>query len=145
MIRYLLIFYLLCPVPAFAIDAPHQILSDTKLESQAQDMFDQILCPVCEGQTLSSSNAELAISMRALIRERLKSGQTPEEIMLYLKARYGDEIDVSADFNASNALLWLLPFAVFLLGFGFMGGMFINKQQIKKRDAVEAKKKANKS
>lgn len=135
------LFILIITLPASAaVDAPSKILSDPKLEAQAQAMFENIKCPVCEGQALSSSNADLAIDMRQLIRKKLNEGENQEEIYDFLKQRYGDEIDLRATLSLTTALLYLLPFAVFLIGIGIFSGIFMHRTIAKKKDP-EAKKK----
>ena len=47
-------------------------------------------CLVCQGQSIADSDAELAGDMRALVRERIAAGETPERSPRWLIERYGD-------------------------------------------------------
>ena len=50
------------------------------------------MCPVCEGQSVAESNAQLARDMRAVIKTKLLEGNTKEEIMDYFVSSYGETI-----------------------------------------------------
>ena len=67
------------------------------------------MCPVCSGQSVSESNAQLAIDMRTTIRKQLEEGKTKDEILQYFVARYGETILSSPPAKGFNILIWLLP------------------------------------
>ncbi len=121
---------LLCFLPSLthAFVNPDEQLSNPVLEQRARDISKDIRCPVCGGQTIEGSNADVARDLRLLIRERLIEGDTNEEIIDYLRARYGDEILMNPPMLRSTTLLWLGPFLVFMLG-GTIAGHFIRKAQ----------------
>ncbi len=101
---------------AFAFVNPDEQLADPALESRARIISKDIRCPVCEGQTIDESNADLARDLRILIRERLTAGDSDEDVVEYLRLRYGDAILMNPQLNKSTALLWFGPFVVFALG-----------------------------
>lgn len=76
----------------------------------------QLMCPVCEGQTVAESSAELAEQMRALIKEKLKRGESPEQIVAYFVSRYGESILAAPPKRGFNLVVWIGPFAILLLG-----------------------------
>ncbi|HBR69053.1 MAG TPA: cytochrome C biogenesis protein CcmH [Rhodospirillaceae bacterium] len=108
--------FLLLTQAAFAFVNPDEQLADAALESRARVISKDIRCPVCEGQTIDESNADLARDLRILIRERLTAGDSDEEVVQYLRLRYGDAILMNPRLNKTTALLWFGPFAVFALG-----------------------------
>src|SRR3954467_5651199 len=65
-------------------------LEDPKQEAQDKTLMETLRCLVCQGQSIADSDAEMAGDMRALVRERIKQGQKPEEIRDWLVERYGD-------------------------------------------------------
>jgi cytochrome c-type biogenesis protein CcmH len=73
---------------------------------------------VCQGESIDESNAQLAADLRALIRERIKAGDSDEQIKQFLVSRYGDFILMKPPFDASTYALWLTPFAVLILAAG---------------------------
>lgn len=93
-------------------------VSAQTLDDRVRDIARQLMCPVCEGQTVVESSSELAEQMRAVIREQLEDGQPPEQILDYFVARYGESILAAPPKRGLNLLVWIGPFAVLLGGVG---------------------------
>ncbi len=91
-------------------------LPDPLKEKQAEQLFHEIKCLVCTGESLSESNAELAVDMRALIRKKLAEGKTPEEIKSELAETYGDQILQTPPFRGDTYLLWFAPLILLAAG-----------------------------
>ncbi|MFM9890011.1 MAG: cytochrome c-type biogenesis protein CcmH [Rickettsiales bacterium] len=104
------------PAHALTIEPP---LPDAAQERNAQTIFHQLKCMVCEGQALADSDAALAIQMRAEVRRMAAEGQSEAEILDYFRARYGARILFTPPFEASTWLLWLAPLLL-LAGGGFL-------------------------
>ena len=64
-------------------------LPDVRQEQAAAGLMQEIRCLVCQGQSIADSDAELAGDMRALIRERIAAGESPEAVRSWLIERYG--------------------------------------------------------
>jgi len=64
-------------------------LPDARQEARARALMEQLRCLVCQGQSIADSDAELAGDMRALIRERIAAGESPEAVRAWLIERYG--------------------------------------------------------
>ena len=94
-------------------------LPDPKQEAQAQALMGELRCLVCQGQSISDSNAELAGDMRDLVRRRIAAGQKPAEIRAWLVQRYGSWISYKPTAEPAAWPLWLAPLALLLVG-GFM-------------------------
>ena len=94
-------------------------LPDPKQEAQAQALMAELRCLVCQGQSISDSNAELAGDMRDLVRRRIAAGQKPAEIRAWLVQRYGSWISYKPTAEPAAWPLWLAPLALLLVG-GFM-------------------------
>ena len=94
-------------------------LPDPKQEAQAQGLMAELRCLVCQGQSISDSNAELAGDMRDLVRRRIAAGQKPAEIRAWLVQRYGSWISYKPTAEPAAWPLWLAPLALLLVG-GFM-------------------------
>jgi cytochrome c-type biogenesis protein CcmH len=86
------------------------------LEARARTLSAELRCLVCQNQSIDDSNAELAADLRVLIRERLTAGDSDQQAVDYLVARYGEFILLKPQFNWHTALLWLAPPLVLLLG-----------------------------
>jgi cytochrome c-type biogenesis protein CcmH len=101
--------------PAVAAPLPER-LPNPKLEARAVELQKQLRCLVCQGQSLDESNAPLAADLRRLIRERLATGDTNEEVQRYLVARYGDFVLMKPPLKPDTYILWLGPLVVLLAG-----------------------------
>lgn len=100
--------------PAFAVQ-PDERLADPALEERARDLSAQLRCVVCPNQDIDSSNAPLARDLRLLVRERLVEGDSDQEVLDFLVARYGDFVLLSPPVQANTLILWGAPIIVFLL------------------------------
>jgi cytochrome c-type biogenesis protein CcmH len=100
---------LFCCAPTHAVE-PDEILNDPTLEGRARRLSQELRCLVCQNQSIDDSNAALARDLRVLLRERLKAGDTDDEVFAFLRARYGEFVLLRPPFNAHTVLLWLAPF-----------------------------------
>jgi len=106
---------LLLAAPALAVE-PEEMLDDPVLEQRARDLSAEIRCVVCQNESIDSSNAEIAHELRVLVRERLVAGDSDQEVLDYLVARYGDFVLLRPPVKPSTYLLWYGPFAILLIG-----------------------------
>jgi len=95
---------------------PTQQLKDPAQEARARALFRQIRCLVCQNESIDDSDADLAEDLRKLVRGQVAEGKTDAEVRSYLTDRYGDFVLLKPRFSAGNAILWLAPFAVVLVG-----------------------------
>jgi len=104
-------------VITFFLTTPFYVaLAAPTTQSREASLQRQLRCMVCNGQSLAESDAKLAQDMRALIHEKIKNGETDEEILNFLQTSYGDAILMEPPFSASNFLLWGAPFILLSLG-----------------------------
>ncbi len=91
-------------------------LADPAKEASARALMETLRCVVCQGQSIADSDATMAGDMRALVRGRIKAGETPTQVRDWLIARYGDYISYDPPLSAVTWPLWLAPLV--LLGAG---------------------------
>ena len=96
-------------------------LADTQLrdpaqEAMARDLMVTLRCLVCQGQSIADSDADMAGDMRALVRERVWSGERPDAIRRWLIARYGDYVTYDPPLSAATWPLWAAPLVLLALG-----------------------------
>ncbi len=77
-------------------------------------------CLVCQGQSISDSNSDFAITLKMVVRDLVHQGKSEKEIYNFLSDKYGDWILYNPKLNFGNFLLWFLPY--FAL---FIGGLII--------------------
>lgn len=122
MIRLLLVLILLA-TPVWAVE-PGEILDDPVLEERARDLSQGLRCLVCRNESIDESNADLARDLRLLVRERLVAGDTDDEVIDFVVARYGEYVLLTPQRDGINLILWGagpagLIFAV-LLAFAYL-------------------------
>ena len=91
-------------------------LPNSRQEAEAQLLMSEIRCLVCQGQSISDSDAELAGDMRDLVRRRIAAGEKPASIRSWLVQRYGTWISYKPTAEPAAWPLWLAP--LILLGLG---------------------------
>src|SRR5258708_10518614 len=111
----LIVLALLSCAPAWAVQ-PDEVLSDAGLEARARSLSKELRCMVCQNQSIDDSAAPLARDLRLLVRERLTGGDSDQEVLDFLVARYGEFVLLKPRFAWHNALLWLVPPGVLIGG-----------------------------
>jgi cytochrome c-type biogenesis protein CcmH len=112
----ILFLALMIATPAAHAVQPDEVLADPALEARARALSAELRCMVCQNQAIDDSDAPLARDLRILLRERLSAGDTDDEVIAFLVARYGDFILLRPPVALNTALLWLAPPAVLLIG-----------------------------
>lgn len=115
----LVVLAILAAPPAMAVQ-PDEMLKDPGLEARARSLSAELRCLVCQNQSIDDSDAPLARDLRILIRERLIDGDSDEEALDFIVARYGEFVLLKPRLTFRTLLLWLGPFAILLLGSLFL-------------------------
>lgn len=114
MIARLILMLMLLAGPVFAVQ-PHEMLADTALEQRARDLSQGLRCPVCRNESIDESNAPLAADLRVLLRERLVAGDSDQQAVDFLVARYGEYVLLRPDARGVNLVLWVAAPVMFLI------------------------------
>jgi cytochrome c-type biogenesis protein CcmH len=110
-----LLLALVAPSAALAVE-PDEILKDPVLETRARHLSEELRCMVCQNQSIDDSAAPLARDLRLLVRERLTKGDSDQQVLDYLVARYGEFVLLKPRFELHTLLLWGLPPIALLAG-----------------------------
>ncbi|NKB47987.1 MAG: cytochrome c-type biogenesis protein CcmH [Alphaproteobacteria bacterium] len=94
--------------PALAVE-PDEVLADPVLEARARELSKVLRCVVCQNQSIDDSNADIARDMRLIVRERLVAGDTDDQTVAYMVARYGDYVLLRPPFQPNTMALWVGP------------------------------------
>lgn len=105
-------------VPGFAALDPSEMLDDPAEEARARAISKELRCMVCQNQSIDDSDAELAHDLRAVVRDRIRAGDSDAEVFDFVVARYGDFVLMTPPFTPATWLLWLAPGLVLLIGGG---------------------------
>lgn len=125
---FLIALAMLMAGPALAVQ-PDEILQDSGLETRARMISREIRCPVCQGETIDDSTAPISRDLRLIIRERLLAGDSNDEVIDFVVARYGEFVLFNPRASGWNWVLWLSgPVALLAAG----GGIWLSRRS---RDA----------
>lgn len=91
-------------------------LPDPDQEAQAKALMEELRCLVCQGQSIADSDAELAGDMRALVRQRIAAGESPDEVRSWLIQRYGNWVSYRPPVEPVTWPLWAAPVLLLLAG-----------------------------
>jgi cytochrome c-type biogenesis protein CcmH len=110
-----LLVALVAPTAALAVE-PDEILKNPQLEARARQLSEELRCMVSQNQSIDDSAAPLARDLRLLVRERLTAGDSDQQVLNYLVARYGEFVLLKPRFELQNLLLWGLPLFALVAG-----------------------------
>ncbi len=85
-------------------------------EDTVREIASQLRCPVCQNLSVADSPSGLANEMRGVIREKVKAGETPQQIRAYFVSKYGEWILLGPVKTGFNLLAWGLPFVGIVVG-----------------------------
>jgi cytochrome c-type biogenesis protein CcmH len=81
----------------------------------------QLMCPICQGETLAQSDTPAAQRIKAYIQLRIKQGATRSQIKRELVAQWGTRILAAPPRHGFDLLAWVLPLVGVLGGAAVLG------------------------
>ncbi|MGZ4256343.1 MAG: cytochrome c-type biogenesis protein [Gaiellaceae bacterium] len=85
------------------------------------ELENQIMCPVCAGETLAQSDSPAAARVKHYIQGRIAAGDTRSQIKRELVSIYGTRILAAPPRHGFDLLAWVLPLVLILGGAAAMG------------------------
>ena len=118
--------------PGYAVE-PDEVLENSSLELRARNLSKELRCLVCMNESIDESNSIIARDLRLLLRDRLKAGDSDEEILNFLVGRYGEYILLKPVLDGKNIFLWFVGpfvFVICLVGLlsSFISGATLGKK-----------------
>lgn len=101
---------------ARAVSNPAEMLPNHAEELRAEAIGDQLRCMVCQNESVEQSDADLAKDMRRIIRQHVAAGDTNQQVIAWMVARYGNFIRLRPPFEPMTLVLWLAPLIALLVG-----------------------------
>ncbi len=102
---------------------------DLTTDQRVYQLSTQLMCPVCDGQTLDQSQAQLSLDMQEVIRRKVEDGESNAEIREYFVDRYGEVVLASPDAGGFNLVVWIMPLVIFVGGALLVGNAFLNMRR----------------
>ena len=124
---------LMLAVPAWADSGlpparwANEQLLDPRQEAQARALMEELRCLVCQGQSIADSDAEIAGDMRALVRQRIAAGESPDQVRSWLIERYGNWVSYRPPVEPITWPLWAAPIVLLL------GGVWVLRKRLVRR------------
>lgn len=111
--------------------------ADSGLRQRYQDLSVVLRCPKCQNQNIAESNSPIANDLRGEIYRMLLEGQSDEQIVDFMVARYGDFVLYAPRLSPRTALLWLGPGALLMTG-GLALAIFVANRRRARPTQAEA-------
>ena len=124
--KWLAVVLMLLATPVLAVE-PGEMLDDPVLEERAREISKGLRCPVCQNESIDESNAELASDLRVLVRERLVAGDTDDEAVDFIVARYGEFVLLRPGMSGTALILWIAGPVMLLLAL-FLGWRAVRRR-----------------
>lgn len=96
----------------FTFDDPAQ-------HDEFRDLIGELRCLVCQNESLAGSQAGVAQDLREEVYRMMREGQSRQEVVDFLVARYGDFVLYEPPIKPSTYILWFGPFVLVGVG-GFL-------------------------
>ena len=106
-IAFLAAVFVALPI-AYAVEDKYEFDSPQQRESFLQ-LTAELRCPMCQNQNIADSDAMIAHDMRRKVYSLLKQGKSEQEVIDYMKARYGDFVHYKPPVTLATLWLWLGP------------------------------------
>ena len=105
------VFALLFVFSAFSVSAAEDKFSfDTPAQREIfLKLTAELRCPMCQNQNIADSDAMIAHDMRRKVYALLKQGKTEQEVIDFMKSRYGDFVHYQPPVTAATLWLWAGP------------------------------------
>ncbi len=97
----------------YTFDSPAQ-------ETEFRELIGKLRCLVCQNESLAASQADLAEDLRNEVYHMMRAGQSNDEILAFLVARYGDFVLYDPPLKPSTYMLWFGPFVLIGIAAFFM-------------------------
>ncbi len=102
--------------PVRASDEP-----DLPTRKHMWSIAERMDCPVCQGQSVRESNAQLAAQMREIILIKLQAGESEQQIMDFFADRYGPGVLREPPREGLALGVWIGPVVIVGLGILVLG------------------------
>ncbi|AJE15773.1 cytochrome c-type biogenesis protein CcmH [Pseudomonas sp. S5(2021)] len=100
-------------------------------------LTEELRCPKCQNQNIADSNAPIAMDLRKEIFRMLEEGQSNDQIIDYLVARYGDFVRYRPPVTKTTLLLWYGPAALLTLGLGVLAFIIVRRRRVDSTPAAQ--------
>jgi cytochrome c-type biogenesis protein CcmH len=109
--------WLLAVAAALALAAPAAACTP---KTSLASLEDEVMCPVCQGETIAQSDSQAAAQVKRFIQGRVRECASAADIKRELVAQYGPQILAAPPRHGFGWLAWLLPAVGIVVAAGAM-------------------------
>ena len=95
----------------------------------------ELRCPMCQNQNIADSDAMIAHDMRRKVYQLMQQGSSEQQVIDFMKERYGDFVYYQPPVTPVTVWLWALPVLFALI----MMGVFLMRRKSAPVENIEAK------
>jgi len=118
----------------FTFDSPQQ-------QAEFRELIGKLRCLVCQNESLAGSQAELAQDLRKEVYRMMRAGQSQDEVLDFLVARYGDFVLYDPPLKPSTYVLWFGPFFLVATGAFFLIRTLLSKRRSPDRELSDEERR----
>lgn len=78
-------------------------------DQEIHDLFRKVWSPYCKGVSLQECSSGQAQDLRDELRHRVEKGETQDQILADLEAKYGERLRMMPDRGGRENLAWQIP------------------------------------
>ena len=114
--RFALVILIMCFSAVLQAAEDNFQFNDPAQRAAFLRLTEQLRCPMCQNQNIADSDAMIAHDMRRKVYKLLQEGKSEQQVIDYMKARYGDFVSYQPPVTSATIWLWVLPvFFAFLM------------------------------
>lgn len=119
---------------------PFSIAQEVDHKSISNEVYTEVFSPFCPGRSLKDCPSSKAENLKKEIYQKIKSGQTKQEVLKDIFRVYGDKYRALPAASGFSLLAWLLPIIFLLIGALVFYFVFLkNKTCIKSKNYEKLK------
>lgn len=88
---------------------------DPQKQALFLELNGELRCPKCQNQNIADSDAMIALDLKRKVYQLLQEGKSKQEVIDFMKVRYGEFVHYKPPVTPVTIWLWLLPL-LFVLG-----------------------------
>ena len=112
---------------AFFVILNFNIVNAETFSVDSNNIFKNLRCLICQGQSVADSNSEFAQTIKLVVRDQINNGKSEKEIYNFLIEKYGEWIVYKPPLNKVNFILWIFPYLALISG-GVIIFLFLKKR-----------------
>ena len=104
-------------------------------------LISELRCPKCMNTNLAGSDAPISKDLRSKVYTLItQDGMTDEEIISYMRERYGDFVLYDPPLDGAAIIIWLVPVGLVLVAISLLG-LALNRIRTAKKVVVSEEQK----